>query len=85
MLAHSFDRLYVVTKFILPSMGDLNFSPLNYVNTCAYLDSKNMCDTESKEHMLDLMTFCKKIEPFVLLLQKIDKIIQKHGSRHLRK
>ena len=26
MLAHSFDRFYVVTKFILPSIGDLNFS-----------------------------------------------------------
>ena len=25
-----------------------------------------MCDTESKKHMLDLMTFCKKTEPFVL-------------------
>ena len=24
-----------------------------------------MCDTESKKHMLDLMIFCKKIEPFV--------------------
>ena len=25
MLAHSFDRSYVVTKFILPSIGDLKF------------------------------------------------------------
>ena len=66
MLVHSFDRFYVVTKFILPSIGDLNFSQLNYDNTCAYLDSINMHDTESKKHMLDLITFCKKIEPFVL-------------------
>ena len=35
MLAHSFDRFYVVTKFILPSIGDLNFSKLNYDDTCA--------------------------------------------------
>ena len=35
MLAHSFDRFYVVTKFILPSIGDLKFSKLNYDNTCA--------------------------------------------------
>ena len=66
MLVYSFDTFYVVTKFILPSIGDLNFSPLNYDNTCVYLDSKNMCNTESKKHMLDLITFCKKIEPFVL-------------------
>ena len=66
MLAYSFDRFYVVTKFILPSIGDLKFSQLNYDNTCAYLDSKNVHDIESKKHVLDLITFCKKIEPFVL-------------------
>ena len=42
MLAHPFERFYVVTKFILPSIGDLNFSTLNYDNTCAYLNNKNM-------------------------------------------
>ena len=40
MLVHLFDRFYVVTKFILPSIGDLNFSELNYDNTCIYLDNK---------------------------------------------
>ena len=73
MLAHSFDRFYVVTKFILPCIGDLNFSQLNYDNTCAYLDNKNMCDTDSKKHMLDLMTFCKMIEPFVLYYKRLIK------------
>ena len=51
MLAHSFNRFYVVTKFILPSIGDLNFYILNYNNTCTYLDNKNMCNTESKKYM----------------------------------
>ena len=40
MLAHSFDRFYVVTKFILPSMKDFNFSKLNCDNTCVYIDVK---------------------------------------------
>ena len=52
MLAHSFDRVYMVTKVILPSIGDLNFSKLNYDDTCAYLDNKDMCNTESRKHML---------------------------------
>ena len=60
MLAHSFDRFNVVTKFIWPSIGDLNFSKLDYDNSCAYLDNKNVCSTDSKKYMLDLMTFCKK-------------------------
>ena len=73
MLAHSFDRFHVVTKFILPSIGDLNFSQLNYDSTCAYLDNKNVCNTDSKKNMLDLMTFCKKIEPFVHYYKRLIK------------
>ena len=71
MLVHLFDRFYVVTKFILPSIGGLTFSTLNYDNTCTYLDNRNMHDSESKKHMLDLMTFCKKIKPFVLYYKRL--------------
>ena len=49
MLAHSFDRFYVVTKFILLSIGDLNFSTLNYDNTYAYLDNKEHTQYRIKE------------------------------------
>ena len=47
MLMNSFDRFYVVTKFMLPSLGDLKFSDLNYDNTCAYLDNRNTQNTEA--------------------------------------
>ena len=30
MLAHSFDRLYVVTKFIIPTFDDLKLLPIKY-------------------------------------------------------
>ena len=59
MLAHSFDRFYVVTKFILPSIRDLNFSKLNYDNTCTYLDNKNIGSADTKKYLLDLITFAK--------------------------
>ena len=72
-LAHSFDRFYMVTKFILPSIGDLNFSTLNYDMTCTYLDNKNVCNTESKKHKLNLMTFCKKTEPLCLYYKRLIK------------
>ena len=42
MLAHSFDRFYIVTKCMLPSIEDINFSKLSYDNTCAYLDNKHI-------------------------------------------
>ena len=38
MLEHSFDRFYVVIKFILPSVNDLNFSPIDFNPKCSYLD-----------------------------------------------
>ena len=73
MLAHSFNRFYMVTKFILPSIGELQFLKLNYDNTCAYLDNKNTYNTETRKHMLDLVTFCKKKEPFVIYYKRLIK------------
>ena len=73
MLAHSFDRFYIVTKFVLPSIGYLHFSKLNYDNTFAYLGNKTTHSTETRKYMLDLMTFCKKIEPFVVYCKGLIK------------
>ena len=35
MLVHSFDRFYVVTKFMLPTLGDLTL--LHIVTNCTYI------------------------------------------------
>ena len=39
MLAHSFDRFYVVTKFILPLVNDLKFLPIDFDEKCNYFMS----------------------------------------------
>ena len=62
---------YVVTKFLLPTIGDVKFSNLDYDNTCAYLDNKNAQNTETRKYMLDLKTFCKKIEPLVVYYKRL--------------
>ena len=41
MLVHSFDRFHVFTKFMLPVIGDIKFSRLNFDDTCAYM--KRVC------------------------------------------
>ena len=71
MLAHSFDRFYVVTKFILPVIGDLKFSKIDFDDTCVYMDSKYAQNTESRKYGLDLKTFCKKIKPFVIYYKRL--------------
>ena len=67
MLAHSFDRFYVVTKYILPSIGDFNFSTLNYDNTCTYLDNKNAHDTNSKKHVRSHDILQKRLNHFCFI------------------
>ena len=40
MLAHSFDRFYITIKFMLPSMGDIKFSKLNFDHICTYMNKE---------------------------------------------
>ena len=47
------------------SIQDLEFSKLNYGNTCAYLDEKNSHNVETRKFTLDLLAFCKKSEQYV--------------------
>ena len=64
MLAHSFDRFYVVTKFILPMMDDL--LPINYDKECKYLnDLDDNDDEEIKTCIKDLITFCIKLRKYM--------------------
>ena len=37
MLAHSFNRFYIVMKFMLPSVKDIKFSNLNFDESRAYM------------------------------------------------
>ena len=58
---------------MLPSIGDLKFSKLNFDNTCVYLGNKYTCSTETINHRLDLMTFFKRIDPFVVYYKRLIK------------
>ena len=40
MLAYLFDRFYIVTKFMLLSIGDIKFSKLNFDHTCTYMNKE---------------------------------------------
>ena len=56
MLAHSFDRFYVVTKFILPTLDDLKLSPIKYDKECKYICNLDDQDNEKiKQNIKDLL------------------------------
>ena len=65
MLAHSFDRFYIVMKFMLPSMGDIKFSNLNFDHSCTYMNKKYAPNMDSSKYLAELKTYCNKIKPFV--------------------
>ena len=71
MLAHSFDRFYVVTKFMLPMIRDLKFSNLNYDYTCTYMKKEYASNTYSRKYLTELKTYCNKIKPFVSYYSKL--------------
>ena len=73
MLAHSFDRVYIVTKFMLPSMGDIKFSNLNFDHSCTYMNKKYAPNMDSSKYLAELKTCCNKIKPFVSHYSKLIK------------
>ena len=65
MLAHSFDRFYIVTKFMLLLIGDIKFFRLNFDHSCAYMNKEYAPNMDSRKHLTELKTCCNKIKPFV--------------------
>ena len=64
MLAYSFDRFYVVTKFTLPAIKDFKFATLKFDNNnCEYLKEKDEeHNMEVEQHILNLLPYCRKIK-----------------------
>ena len=56
---------------MLPTIGNLKFSKLNFDYTCAYTDNGYAKNTESRRYMLELKAFCNKVRPFVTYYNKL--------------
>ena len=54
MVAHSFDRFYVVTKFEMPKMKDLKLAVFSFDLTSNYLNT-------SKPFMQQYLKHCRRI------------------------
>ena len=70
MLAHLFDRFYVVAKFILAMMDDLKLSLINYDKDCKYLNDLDDNDDEQiKTNIKDLITYCTNLDHTCLFIK----------------
>ena len=65
MLTHSFNRFYIITKFILPLIGDIKFSNLKFDDSCLYMNKEYTPNTDSHRYLTELKMYCNKIRPFV--------------------
>ena len=63
MLAHSFDRFYVVTKFEMPKIEDLKLTTFTFDFACRHLMS-------DKPFMQKYLKHCQRIVPYIRLYQK---------------
>ena len=73
MLTHSFDRFYIITKFILPLIGDIRFSHLTFDDSCSYMNKEYAPNTDSSKYLKELKTYCNKLKPFVTYYFKLIK------------
>ena len=65
MLAHSFDRFYVVIKFILPTWDDLRLSLIKYDENCNYLRRLDDQNDDIIKQNRDLLLYCAKLKPYM--------------------
>ena len=65
MLTHSFNRFYIIRKIILPSIGDIKFSNLDFDDSCSYMNKEYAPNTDSRRYLTELKAYCNKIKPFV--------------------
>ena len=85
MLVHSFDRIYIATKFILPTIEDFKLSSLNFDNNCEYLREKDKEQTEEgKQHVSDLVTYCRKIGPHIYFYKQQIKSLNERAHQILK-
>ena len=61
-LLHSFDRFYVITKCILPTLDDLKLSPIRYDKECSYIEQIDDQDNDHiKDNIKELLLYCTKL------------------------
>ena len=70
MLSHSFDRFYVVTKFELSKVKDLEFTTMPYNTGCKHLDAMKSKGRYPLGLIDEVKEYCVKIVPHVAYYKK---------------
>ena len=69
-ISHSFDRFYVVTKFELPKVQDLQFKTIPYDKNCEHLEDAKRKGGLTLGLTDEIKTYCIKIAPYIEYYKK---------------
>ena len=69
-ISHSFDTFYVVTKFELPKVQDLQFTTIPYDKNCQHLEDAKLKGGLSLGLTDEITTYCIKIAPYIQYYKK---------------
>ena len=72
MLAHSFDRFYVITKFILPTLDELKLYPIEYDKEYWYLRKSDDEDDDRIKQNIRLILLLHKNKTIHVSLYNAD-------------
>ena len=64
-ISHSFNRFYVVTKFKLPTVQDLQFTTIPHDKGCNHLDDAKTRGGYSVGMVEEIKQYCVKIVPYI--------------------
>ena len=70
MVSHSFDRFYVITKFELPKVQDLQFTTIPYDKNCEHLEDAKSKGGLPLDLIKEIKTYCVKIAPHIQYYKK---------------
>ena len=70
ILSHLFHRIYVVTKFILLTIKDVKFLPMDFDSECSYFDVDLDKHRYPVHYLTNIRNICTKIVPFVYFYKK---------------
>ena len=71
MLTHSFDRFFIITKFILPLIGDIKFLRLIFDGSCSYMNKEYTPNMDSSKYLRELKMYCNRLKPFASYYSKL--------------
>ena len=84
MLAHSFDRFYVVTRIEIPKVSDLNLTMFQFDYNCSQVAN---IEKGTRFKILDMMQnmfkqYCKNLIPYMYLYKHLVEYYEKKRYRN---